>query len=299
MDAQKWDALVMSHPCQYLYGISKYLDVVCGSKWGVLFNSSETSGVVIATQKRMGIQTAIQPPFVQICGPFGQPLNGDETESLLLFLKKKFARFSLAFQSNINFPDSQLITEDRKNYTLELNSNYARLNQGYSQNLKRILKKRKEIKPGTPLDWSDFQSFAKKNFPPIQLGLISHSLFTKYVTKMKEWGKARLSVLRNDQGQLISALFYLIHENRIYLIAPISNREGRKQNAMHHLIDSIISDSADSDLILDFEGSSISGVARFYANFGSQCTPYTLITKPFISSQIERGLKKLRSVWRK
>jgi len=39
--------------------------------------------------------------------------------------------------------------------------------------------------------------------------------------------------------------------------------------AMYFLLDSFIKTNAEQDLILDFEGSMIPGVARFYSGFGA------------------------------
>ncbi|MDP2115636.1 MAG: hypothetical protein Q8K69_16440, partial [Bacteroidota bacterium] len=53
-----------------------------------------------------------------------------------------------------------------------------------------------------------------------------------------------------------------------------SNEEGKKVNAMHKIVDQFIQEHSGSLLTLDFEGSSIPGIARFYAGFGSEPEQY-------------------------
>jgi len=48
-----------------------------------------------------------------------------------------------------------------------------------------------------------------------------------------------------------------------------SNEEGKKLGAMFFLVDNFIKTNAEKEIILDFEGSMIPGVARFYSGFGS------------------------------
>jgi len=45
------------------------------------------------------------------------------------------------------------------------------------------------------------------------------------------------------------------------------------------LITTIIKNFQDSEYILDFEGSMVSGVAKFYESFGSEVESYSVFTK--------------------
>jgi len=64
----------------------------------------------------------------------------------------------------------------------------------------------------------------------------------------------------------------LMIDNGIRLIhlIPVTNDAGRKLGAMHYLISEVIKQQALSDKILDFEGSSVSSIARFYKDFGAE-----------------------------
>ena len=53
-----------------------------------------------------------------------------------------------------------------------------------------------------------------------------------------------------------------------------STKEGYKQNAMAVIIDSIIREYAGRDVLLDFEGSDLPGVASFFSGFGASRRKY-------------------------
>ena len=65
-----------------------------------------------------------------------------------------------------------------------------------------------------------------------------------------------------------------MNEGRIYYLTPVSNKEGKEKRAMFAILDYVIGKYADTGLILDFEGSQIPGVARFFAGFGAKPITY-------------------------
>ena len=53
-----------------------------------------------------------------------------------------------------------------------------------------------------------------------------------------------------------------------------STAKGKEVGAMPYLIDSLIKREADKHKYIDFEGSSVEGIARFYKSFGAENMPY-------------------------
>ncbi|MFQ3579202.1 MAG: hypothetical protein SNJ71_03555, partial [Bacteroidales bacterium] len=91
---------------------------------------------------------------------------------------------------------------------------------------------------------------------------------------------------RRNQGQLFFALYdnrlcavlYLLKSNtRLVTLAAFSSQEGYKTSAMFGLLDHIITIYADTNLILDFEGSDLEGIAYYYQGFGAATTKYKTI----------------------
>ncbi|MEM6725304.1 MAG: hypothetical protein AAF598_14785 [Bacteroidota bacterium] len=92
-------------------------------------------------------------------------------------------------------------------------------------------------------------------------------------------GRGFLSSVMNADGELLAAGFFLNSHHRITNLLPSSTPEGREVCAMHHLIDMLIRGSAGRKVILDFEGSSIPSIARFYESFGAIDVPYYQIKR--------------------
>jgi hypothetical protein len=81
----------------------------------------------------------------------------------------------------------------------------------------------------------------------------------------------------SSKNRLIATLCALDSNNKITYLLPISSSEGKSSSAMFYLIDFIIRREANSSTELDFEGSSIEGIARFYKGFGAVNQPYYIL----------------------
>ena len=78
----------------------------------------------------------------------------------------------------------------------------------------------------------------------------------------------------DDKNTLCSAAFFLgSHNKSIYLFAA-SNEAGKENSAMFLLVNQYIKNNSDKNLTLDFEGSQLEGLARFYSNFGAKACKY-------------------------
>jgi hypothetical protein len=55
---------------------------------------------------------------------------------------------------------------------------------------------------------------------------------------------------------------------------PVSNKEGKETFAMFKIMDNIIQNYANSKFKLDFYGSNVKNIARFYEGFGSELVYY-------------------------
>ena len=83
----------------------------------------------------------------------------------------------------------------------------------------------------------------------------------------------------NIKNELIAGICHFFAGKRIVCLLPVSNAEAKKTSAMFLLIDSLIRTFATTDKIIDFEGSKIEGIARFYKGFGAIDQPYYLLKK--------------------
>ena len=75
-------------------------------------------------------------------------------------------------------------------------------------------------------------------------------------------------------NELCSAVYFCHWKDRIIYMNAASNEKGKEERSMYFLIDQLIQKYAGQNLLLDFEGSMIPGVARFYAGFGAKPETY-------------------------
>ena len=88
-----------------------------------------------------------------------------------------------------------------------------------------------------------------------------------------------LSGVYDRDGNLLACTFFISYLNRDVLLFNVSNKKFKHVNAMTFLLDAHIHKNAMKKKILDFEGSNISGVKRFYKGFGATETSYTYIIR--------------------
>jgi len=162
------------------------------------------------------------------------------------------------------------------NLTLSLSDNYEKIKQNFSENTKRNIRKAENFGLKVKMiNSTDFLSFWKsENFSKYSYNF---SVLEKLVNLKNDFIK--LYCVVNQEDNIIATNLVLKTEKRIINLVPTSNQEGKEKSAMFFLLNYLIEKNAEKDMIFDFEGSRIEGVAHFYKGFGAQNEPYFFIQK--------------------
>ena len=154
----------------------------------------------------------------------------------------------------------------------------------YSQNTRRNLKKIEQNKLSYDSDvraedflalmWEDSSAGSAILLKPNNQFLL-HAL----LRNMKQHQTGRIIGARDSEGQLIAAVLFGISHNTWYYLAPVNSDQGREQRALFGIIDRVIQQECKQNVKLDFEGSDIQGLARFYKGFGAKGYQYTFVRK--------------------
>jgi hypothetical protein len=219
--------------------------------------------------KRWGISYMFQPVYAQQHGIF-PPSDPDIISQLLSFLQQKFRYFNVSLNTFNSISTEGLEIEERKNFILSLDDNYTNLANHYSLHTKRHLKKSNAVN-GTPVQIGvdDFLNFKilnsikpvnKERLKHLRL-IISHSLNDQ---------TGEILGIYNQQNVLCAAAFFLKDNRRYTYLNSVSSHEGKQLRAMYAIVDSFIHNHASQPFILDFEGSNIEGIARFFSGFGAK-----------------------------
>ena len=77
----------------------------------------------------------------------------------------------------------------------------------------------------------------------------------------------------NEKQELCAAVFWMSNGARFINLLNVSTNSGRESGAMHYLVDLFIRSNCGKPMFIDFEGSSIETIARFYQSFGAENHP--------------------------
>ena len=268
IDYNLWDNCILKSKNQLIYAYSWYLDIV-SPDWEALITREYEFIMPLPVKTRYGIPYLAQPILTQQLGVFSkQEIN----ESIVYNFIKEIPYFSYELNLNeYNFFSKALILP---NYTLNLNQTYNQVNSLYSKNTQRNIHKatKLNLRIQKKLDKEIFLSFyfsVEKNFlspkQPILENLINKGILNDALT---------IYGVYSVYNKLIAGLCLLKSSNKLTYLLPVSSEDGKKSSAMFLMIDYLIKENAGKEIILDFEGSKIEGIARLYKGFGAKDHPY-------------------------
>jgi hypothetical protein len=271
IDYARWDECITQSHNQLTYAHSWYLDIV-SPNWEALVTENYEFIMPLPIKRKYGIPYLVQPIFIQQLGVFSK--HAIPKQIIELFIKQ-IRIFS--YELNLNDKNYHIDAVEYPNYILDLNKPYTQIASHYSKNTIRNIEKatKANLTIQTELPVNEFISFyhaEDKNYQSSHKS-IAEKLLKKGITENKITLYGVLSV----KNKLIATLCILDSNDKITYLLPISSNEGKSSSAMFFLIDFIIRKEANKPVKLDFEGSSIEGIARFYKGFGAINQPYYIL----------------------
>lgn len=271
LDTVKWERCISTASNGLLYARHYYLDIVC-ERWDALVMGDYEAVMPLPWKSKMGIRYLYQPPFVQQSGVFYREEDNNLVNAFLLKARQlfPFGEINLNFQNNIKNASA------RNNFIIHLHQSYEDIRLKYKNDLLRNLN-RPDIKDLKVAATGDHRGIAIL-YQRLYAGRMSYGkqAFDDLISlcdRLSESGQLITRVARSE-GKLAAGCICFRDEKRIYLIASATPEEGRRMSANHFLLDAIVREFAGTNLVLDFEGSDLPGVAHFYQNFGAVNQPY-------------------------
>lgn len=274
LDIAKWDACIAESPNGLVYGYSSYLDAMA-KHWDALILGDYEFVMPLTWNKKWTFSYLYQPPFTQQLGIFSRK---EVTIALVyLFLKELEHRFRFG-EIFLNHSNGYPAFARHSNFILSLDSSYSNLYSNYKGDAVRNLSRARKFGLSYSKD-SDLTS-ALNAYRTEYHGRISHlensdyHRFEKLCGLMQQNRELIVRAVKNSDNDILAISVLLQKTKRLYLIQSTTFAEGRKKEANYYLIDQIIKEFANTNFLLDFEGSDIPGIAHFYSNFGSIDQPY-------------------------
>jgi hypothetical protein len=285
IDTAQWDKVIEQSNATLPYAFSWYLDVVAPG-WEALVSDDYKTVLPLPTGKKLGLKYIYQPFHCQQLGLYGQV----DEEIILLFLKaiKSSAPY---IDYNFNYSNKIMGVDIvmKNNYVLALEGGAEMLNKGFSENLVRNIKKAAKAKITTS-EWgfpAFLQFYLSNNTAKEGLKAKHEQALQRLWWELNNRGMAKIYCSNSIAGQPLAAAFIIIYRDRIINIINTSTMEGKQQGGMHLLLSTIIKQNAGKNLVFDFEGSSLQGIARFYQSFGAENQPY-----PYLKANVIRSIRQ-------
>lgn len=279
LSIEKYDQCIRQATNSLVYAYSWFLDSVA-EDWGALILGDYKAVMPIPylrLKRNLFVKRIYQPDFCQQLGIFSSESILKEETSLFFktFLSLKPRSYSFNYYNSKNFIKEQFQLKDRINYELDLSSSYQDLYSNFSTNIKRNLKKaiKSELQFTDKITFDDFILFKKEE--------------TNYKTNSKQEQKMQQLVkIAMQEGfgeiygvlkakKLVAVAFILNDKKRLISLITATNELGKKLGAITFLNDNLIKEYSKTKMIFDFEGSMISGIARFYKSFGAKEVNYS------------------------
>ncbi|HVV71818.1 MAG TPA: GNAT family N-acetyltransferase [Verrucomicrobiae bacterium] len=275
IDTTRWDACIDQSANSILYGFHFYLDHTAAGRWDALILDDYQAVMPLPWRRKYGIRYLCQPPFTQQTGIFSpQPLSHRLIEAFLQTARNHF-RFAELF---LNYGNALPALQPKKNFILDLHAPYLRITSHYKPHLSRNLKNATDHELRYMAD-TDLPA-AIEGYRRIYGARTPHVTAKDYdrlealCRQLLKKDRLVLRTVSDPAGTPLATALLPRDNHRLYLLLPVTFPAGRKVKANHFLLDQLIREFAGQPLLLDFEGSDIPGIARFYSDFGGIPQPY-------------------------
>ena len=276
LDEEKYNDCIENSIQSNRYAFSSYLDIVCDN-WDVLVLNDYEAVMPIPWRKKYGIKYVYQPLWVLQLGIFSK---GDFTQSDFISVVQKRFRF---IELRLNFKN--LLDTDSL-YFIEKQFQDLKLTVGYEKvygsdrkkDLKRAEKSELRIElGGSPSDLITlFQNNVGKRTPEIKQQDYQNLETLINFCLIDDYGELCFAY----QGEtLVAGAFFLKHQETVTILCSSTDFSNRKNGANTFLIDEAIQRYINKYKTLNFGGSSMQTIAKYFFSFGAQEKTYPMLVK--------------------
>ncbi|MGC3979176.1 MAG: hypothetical protein QM751_13690 [Paludibacteraceae bacterium] len=273
IDLEKWDNIISASKNSMIYANSWFLNVV-SPDWEALVSDNYEYVMPLPVKKKLGIKYLVQPIIAKQLGIF----SSGHIDALIV---SRFIKSIPYYSYEINLNEGNCAESGTKlpNLLLNLALSYDNLVKSFSVNTMRNI--RKAGKCLLRIDWElNLNDFLHFYFEEERYYLLPDKKITTTLIKTAlEHNNIQLIGAKTLDGRLIAVLGLLTSTNRLIYLLASSNKEGKNKSAMFFLVNEVIRKNANTDVVLDFEGSKIDGIARFYKGFGAKPISYFSIKR--------------------
>ncbi len=268
IEDDKWNECILKSTNGLIYGLTWFLDALTSNWCGFVIEDDRRYEAVfpVPLRRKFGVKYVYPPFFIQQLGLFALQYSQKEEKQAISLMKNKFKFIEL----NLNYKSEE--GEVKTNLVLELNVDYAKIQNSYSKNHLRNLKKAKKFglklnKGTSPAEIISLFKFDRG------LTLEKYSALD-YQNLLNLCSKASLENSLISLGVTLNSILicggvFMKFKSRIIFLFSGNSKQGKDSGALFFLLNAVIKMYAKSGFVLDLEGSQDEGLNRFYTGFGA------------------------------
>ena len=271
IDIIKWDRCIDEAANGEIYAYSWYLDVMASS-WDALILGDYAAVMPLPGRSKYGIKYVYQPAFTAALGVFGKNISSNLIMDFINAVSEKFRLVEVSMNEGNLLDEKVPSVVLCNNFVLDLSPQYSELFNNYRNNIRRNVQKAQQygcyFKVGIPIgEVIQLSESHMRNVTNVKAG--DYVRLRKLYNFLLERKQAMSYGIYTSAHQLVASCIFFFSHNKAYYIVVGNHPNGKTLGASHLLIDRFIHEHAGKNLILDFEGSDIPGLAFFYSSFNA------------------------------
>ncbi len=270
IDKKKWDECIDNASNGLIYGYSFYLDAMA-KNWDAIVLNDYEAVMPLPWNRKYGIRYLYSPPFMQQLGIFRRAKVESETINSFLSAVKQRFKFAELF---VNFK----IGKEQPNFILPLHQSFELIQQSYKNDLKKNLRHAEKFSLNyqSTADFIEAITIYKSQYASRMPNVKKQDYqnFTKVCEAAKNKGLFFIRKVVDERQTILAIALFFKDNKRLYNVMSAVTQTGRQCESNHYLFNNLIKEFSGEKIVLDFEGSSIAGIAGFYQSFGSINEPY-------------------------
>lgn len=265
LNTAQYDACVHQASNCRVYAYSWYLDAFCDDWYAIVLGDYEAV-MPVPIRRKWGLSYVYKPPFIQQLGVFGPP---DVTTSE--FYKRLRARH-LHIDYHHSGPPAKQDDVERQNLIVSIRpeSFASTLNSNRRRDMKKA--ERAKLTFHGNVSWQEaghyFSSHQLTDRP------LPAQAFHQLYHADKNVGQFELAVVKEGDN-VIFLQAYAMDRHRVYNLIPMAiDPRARETGAATFALTKLVEHVPEQITTLDFEGSSIPSIEKFYRSMGGEKESY-------------------------
>ena len=270
LDIKKYSKAIEKALNYRIYAEYWYLDVLTDEKWECWICGDYEVIMPIPLQYKFGIKFVLQPFYCQQLGVFYQ---NEIPDGLFKKFEEKLHQYKVRVY-HFNEENTERYHpkgEKRVNHLLSLQRDYEEIQKKFRKDRLKDIRRNNKLNLilKEEFDFDLFFELRRKEYTELE-SISDLNLTKKFIKALLDSGKYLGYTLYNEQEQPLASCLFSQSKSRVILQFSARNKSIEPRGAATFMRSFIIEKLSNQGLFLDFEGSSIPGIADFNESLGAE-----------------------------